>query len=1303
MIKSLLTRVTVVILLLSVPAILMAGEIQLPIAKTELRINVNNYQELTYTSDISSMLFRDVQTKLGEFTELYIHGYSYSSGVGDPKLPVSGTLVEIPMHATPEILVTHAEYTDYTMSALGISLQIIPQQASVSKAITNPEEIPFVINRETYMLNEFLGAPLVSVSDAGTMRAVTLGSLNIAPVQYNPVTGILRIYHTIEATISFTNGSEQASISRKQELYSPFFEKAYGQLANYKPLSDELITMAPVTYIIVSDEMFEDALQPFIDWKTQKGFNVVEAYTSDPAVGTTTTSIKNYLQNFYNTPPTGYEPQSFVLIVGDVAQIPAFSGTTGSHPTDLYYFEYTGDKIPECYYGRFSANNLTQLQPQIDKTLEYEQYLFPDESYLGEVMMAAGADATFGPLHGNGQINYGTTNYFNSMHGILSHTYLQPEPPGGNYSTLVKQNVSDGVAYANYTAHCSENGWADPSFKISDIPNLQNDQKYCLMVGNCCLSSRFSTTCFAEEVLRAANKGALGYIGGTNNTYWDEDYWWGVGFEAVSVNPSYNPAHLGAYDVTFHDHGEAIADWYVTQGQMVVGGNLAVQQSNTGNNQKTYYWEIYHLMGDPSLMVYMSIPQPITAIYPDGLLVGSTSLDVSTEPYAYIGLSKNGDTFIAAACADDAGDATLTFDALSDPGFLDIVITKQNFKPLIDSIPVIPATGPYLAINSFAVNDSIGGNNNNKSDFSETITLDVEVSNIGVMTAYNVSATLNTTDTNVVVTDNFCVIDSVAAGGTVICADAFALTINNFVDDQHKVVCDVLFSDGLESWTSTLPLTLNAPVLTIDAITVTDPLPGGNNNGVLDPGENAILSIATKNSGHADVGNGIGSLTIQLSSAPYIIVNNPSYLIGILPVDTILNVDFSVITNGITPVGTIVGLDYSETAGQQNQYSAQKGFELEIGVAPVYVMQNGTMTSCNAKFFDSGNAAQNYSNNEDFTMTFTPGATGASMEAEFTEFDVEPQANCNYDYLTIYNGNSISSPVIGSFCGDDSPGTVESTAADGSLTFKFHSDYSETYSGWAALLRCVGGPLTLMANAFPSSVCLGSASHLSVIPSGGTGTYTYLWEPAMYLDDPTSQFPSCTPDANITYTVTVNDGSTTLSSAPVEVTVLPVPDAPVASLNGDMLESSVTDGNQWYYNGALIPGATQVTYQPALSGDYYVTVTDQVTGCESAPSNNIAYYVTAIDQADAERLVTIYPNPFTDRLNISFMLPGVSGLQVILTDAFGRVIRILEEKSQVSAGKYSLVLESGEMKPGIYFCRIQTDSFTVVRKIILTR
>ena len=52
---------------------------------------------------------------------------------------------------------------------------------------------------------------------------------------------------------------------------------------------------------------------------------------------------------------------------------------------------------------------------------------------------------------------------------------------------------------------------------------------------------------FWRSPLRADNKGAVGYIGGSNNTYWDEDYWWGVGNGTTppTSNPTYAQTGLG--------------------------------------------------------------------------------------------------------------------------------------------------------------------------------------------------------------------------------------------------------------------------------------------------------------------------------------------------------------------------------------------------------------------------------------------------------------------------------------------------------------------------------------------------------------------------------------------------------------------------------------------------------------------------------------------------------------------------------------------------------------------------------------
>jgi hypothetical protein len=1058
-----------------------AGEIHINNGNTEIRFTASTYQGLSFTASLSSIQYREVQTKLGPFNELFVQGYGFSNSVGDPKLPVFRKLIEVPLHATCTIQVTNEKYQEYDLQSLGISYSLIPAQAPVSKHITDPDQILFVYNAVTYQLNQWTGGPLVTIVPVGMLRSLNMARIDISPVWYNPVSRKLRVYEQMDVTINFANADIPATLRMKGETWSPYFPNLYSGIVNYKKAPDSLITVAPVTYVIVSAPDFHDALQPFIAWKKKKGFNVITGYTNNPAVGTTTVSIKNYLQELYTNPPAGYQKPSFVLFVGDVAQIPAW--TANDHPSDLKYCEYTGDNIPEVFYGRFSAQTVAQLQPYIDKTLEYEQYTMPSDAFLGEATMVAGADATHGPLYGNGQINYGTNTYFNTAHNILSHTYLQPEPSGGNYAQNIHQNVSNGVAFANYTAHGSEDGWADPHFGISDITPLQNNHKYCLMVGNCCKTSNYGTTCFAEEVVRAANKGALGYIGCSDYSYWDEDYWWACGYKAVTTSPVYNFQHLGSYDVTFHDHGETPSEWFVTLGQMVVGGNLAVEESSSGIKQ--YYWETYCLMGDPSLSIYYSVPGPVAAAYPAATIVGTSGLTVTTEPYAYVALALHDTTLLAAQCADTSGIVNLTFSPLTSPDSLSVVITKQNRKPHLGYIQVVPATGPYMVLSTYTVNDSLGGNNNHLADYSESVFLNVTIKNIGVMTATNIIGVLSAADTNITITSGSFNFGSVVAGGTITGQNAFALTIKNNVKDQHHVYCNLLLTDSTNTWNSTLLLILNAPIITYGSVTVLDPLPGGNANGILDPGETATLKISTTNVGNASSSNTIAHLTVPSSSAPYILVSSPTYYIGNLS-PTVLNFAyFPVTTNGITPVGTAVDLDYLVTGGAVNQYSVRDTIYLTIGQTPAYVMGNSTTTTCLGTFYDSGGPAMNYNDNENFTYTFLPGTSGAMIKATFSSFDIEPETSCGYDWLKVFNGPDVSSPLIGTYCGTNIGGPFVSTS--GSLTFQFHSDYSVNLTGWVADISCIGGPLNLAANAFPADVCLGSSSQLVAVPSGGSG------------------------------------------------------------------------------------------------------------------------------------------------------------------------------------------------------------------------
>jgi len=125
-----------------------------------------------------------------------------------------------------------------------------------------------------------------------------------------------------------------------------------------------------------------------------------------------------------------------------------------------------------------------------------------------------------------------------------------------------------------------------------------------------------------------------------------------------------------------------------------------------------------------------------------------------------------------------------------------------------------------------------------------------------------------------------------------------------------------------------------------------------------------------------------------------------------------------------------------------------------IQVYESYEMTDGQTTTCRALFFDEGGEFDPYENNQDDTFTFFPGEDNKVIMMEFLEFNLEDEANCDYDFLEFFNGPDASFPSLGKYCGTNSPGIVRSSDATGALTVHFFSDNSEVRSGWKAIVSC---------------------------------------------------------------------------------------------------------------------------------------------------------------------------------------------------------------------------------------------------------
>lgn len=842
--------------------------------------------------------YNTISTNYGEFVELDLEGFLWSNDIGKPALPVLRKLIELPDEDSYEIKILKIQLQEISLSDIDINAYILPVQAPLPKCEGNP--FSWSLDTATYQRDEYFGFEWVTISPLGNMRGADLARLDISPVRYNPVSNMIQYLNLLEVEIIFDTEEvvEDQSIPPFDLYYSPFFEAIYGAVINHSTLTPrDLITDSPVTMIIVADPVFEESLQDFVIWKRQKGFKVVEAYTNNPEVGNTTISIKSYLQGFYENPPDGYLPQSFVLLVGDIQQMPSFNGNTGAHVTDLYFAEYTGDILPDCIIGRFSANTALHVQAQVEKSVNYEKYLLPETQWLKDALLIAGADASHQDWS-NGQINYAMTYYLNEAHDIQPHYFLQPNPPGWNVHDSIIYWVNHGIMFANYTAHCGVSGWSDPSFTLGDISGLNNTDRYGLLVGNCCSSASFGSECFGEEIVRAPGKGALGYIGGSDLTYWDEDYWWAVGFKNIIPNPQYDPDALGMYDRTFHDYNEPLEEWFITQGQMVHAGNLAITQS--GSSIENYYWEIYHLLGDPSLMIYFSEPEPMEVVIPDFVFIGAEEINIETEPFAYIAVSQDGE-LSGTAIADENGIALVNlFEPIAFEGTAQVVITGQNLQPYFGDILVQTPNSPYVLVDDYSFDEN-EGNGNGLVDFGESIHVNLSLKNHGGQAATNLAASLNCTDDQINLTVDYFECPDIEPEEIITLESVFSLDVNSVVEDGHIVIMEVVVSDETDNWVSEIEMELHAPLLSVAEVEIMD----NSGNGLLEPGEEGELIFHVLNNGSASIDN----VTFLLQTdSDWLSIVNEQVSLGTINANGESEAIFEVFASAAAPEGSLVEL-----------------------------------------------------------------------------------------------------------------------------------------------------------------------------------------------------------------------------------------------------------------------------------------------------------------------------------------------------------------------------------------------------------
>jgi len=270
-------------------------------------------------------------------------------------------------------------------------------------------------------------------------------------------------------------------------------------------------------------------------------------------------------------------------------------------------------------------------------------------------------------------------------------------------------------------------------------------------------------------------------------------------------------------------------------------------------------------------------------------------------------------------------------------------------------------------------------------------------------------------------------------------------------------------------------------------------------------------------------------------------------------------------------------LTFKFVSNGANVSAGWQGFITCSTAAPAFQMNmvSGTINTCDAYFYDSGGNSNTYGTSETKIVTFS-STSGCGIKCDFTSFVTE-----SYDKLYVYDGPSIQSTLIGTYYGTLSAFAVQSTGT--SLTFRFTSDASSVYAGWAAHISCPNTPVATITPSGPTDFCTGDSVTLTA-----SSASSYLWS-----NNATTQAITVYSGGVFTVTVTNSLGCVG-NSQPVSVAVSPLP-ANAGIISGN---TTVCQGpNTVTYSVPLITNATS----------YIWTLPSGAIGSSTTNSINVIY------------------------------------------------------------------------------------------------
>ena len=339
-------------------------------------------------------------------------------------------------------------------------------------------------------------------------------------------------------------------------------------------------------------------------------------------------------------------------------------------------------------------------------------------------------------------------------------------------------------------------------------------------------------------------------------------------------------------------------------------------------------------------------------------------------------------------------------------------------------------------------------------------------------------------------------------------------------------------------------------------------------------------------------------------------------------------------------------------------------------------------------------------------------AGGCSATSAATAVTVTPATSAAFSYPVA--GYCLSSPASTPTITGTAGGTFASTtglslnAGTGAISpaASTPGTYAVTYSvggscpSSSTATVTISAPVSAAFSYGGASLCASGTA--TPTPGAGASAGTFSSTAGLVLNASTGAIDLAASTLG-TYTVTNTVSSAgacggTSATATITINALPARPTLTAQYNGQMttLTSSAATGNQFYFNGMAIAGATGPSYvvnSAAQLGSYSVTATD-ANGCPSLPSAPLVVTATARQLVDAS--LQLYPNPTPDG-RLTLTLRGAHPpVQLSVLNALGQVVY----RAALPASAAAQPLDLSDLPSGVYLLRAATADGTATRRFV---